>query len=307
MADKIKNLIHGRETYIADFGPGFVMKRPLPTFGVDAREKWLEKQYRTKAVIDEIWAVGNPRYNIPRMHFIKDDEYQLLEERAPGFPLTAELYRGLSRREKYEITDGIAAFLVDMNELRPIKETEIHKIADDIKFKRLDNFVENKMSSWFTKNEVRQMARLRDEIGKFEYETRLAWSHCDLNSGNVLYDPETRKLSFIDFAEANYQFIYRDIFAPLQIELGIFKHVYATYCQLHNGALYPMPSTKNESLHEIMKYRILTVVLKRFIKASDDLRANPQNQKSINNNADKVAFMREQIAAFQAIERAFSR
>lgn len=34
---KLKNLIHGRETYIADFGPGFVMKRPLPTFEDDAR------------------------------------------------------------------------------------------------------------------------------------------------------------------------------------------------------------------------------------------------------------------------------
>ena len=151
------------------------------------------------------------------------------------------------------------------------------------------------------------MARLRDEIGDFEYETRLAWSHCDLNSGNVLYDPETRKLSFIDFAEANYQFIYRDIFAPLQIELGIFKRVYETYCQLHNSALYSMPGIKNDNLREIMKYRILAVVLKRFIKASDDLRANPQNQKSINNNSDKIAFMREQIAAFQAIERMFSR
>ena len=32
MSNDLKNLIHGRETYIADFGPDFVMKRPLPKF-----------------------------------------------------------------------------------------------------------------------------------------------------------------------------------------------------------------------------------------------------------------------------------
>ena len=41
MTDTLKNLIHGRETYIADFGADFVMKRPLPTLGEDARQKWL--------------------------------------------------------------------------------------------------------------------------------------------------------------------------------------------------------------------------------------------------------------------------
>ena len=120
MADKLKNLIHGRETYIADFGEDFVMKRPLPTLGEEARQKWLEKQHRTKAAIDEIYNVGNPRYNIPRMRFIKDDEFQLLEERAHGEHLTHELFATLSRRQRYEIIDGIAAFLVDMNELNQI-------------------------------------------------------------------------------------------------------------------------------------------------------------------------------------------
>ena len=54
MTDILKNLIHGRETYIADFGADFVMKRPLPTLGEDARQKWLMKQHRTKEIIDDI-------------------------------------------------------------------------------------------------------------------------------------------------------------------------------------------------------------------------------------------------------------
>ena len=108
MADKLKDLIHGRETYIADFGVDFVMKRPLPTLGDVARQKWLAKQHHTKEIIDEIYNVGNPRYNIPRMRFIKDDEFQLLEERAHGQPLTHELFATVSRRQRYEIIDGIA-------------------------------------------------------------------------------------------------------------------------------------------------------------------------------------------------------
>lgn len=304
---KLNNLIHGRETYIADFGPGFVMKRPLPTFGDEARAEWLQKQHKTKAVIDAIYNIGNPRYNIPRMHFIKNDEFQLLEERAPGKPLTAELYKTLSRRQRYEIIDGLAAFLVDMNESKPIQQIELHQIKQDLKFERLNKFVANKMQHWFNNEEISYMTQLCSKIATFEYETRLAWSHCDLNSGNVLYDPETSTLSFIDFAEANYNFIYRDIFSPLPIELDIYKPVYETYCKLHNDKLYSMPSIKNDNLREIMKYRIIVTLLKRVIKASDDLRTNPRNEKSINNNLNKIKFIREQVATIQNIEKQFSK
>ena len=80
MNKNIHDLIHGRESYIVYFGDTLIMKRPLPTLSDLACNNWLEKQHRTKNIIDEIRAVGNPRYNIPRMIHIKDDEYQLLEE-----------------------------------------------------------------------------------------------------------------------------------------------------------------------------------------------------------------------------------
>ncbi|MBS7386374.1 MAG: hypothetical protein KIG73_01535, partial [Alphaproteobacteria bacterium] len=141
------------------------MKRPLPTLSADARDAWLAKQHKTKDAIDEIYAVGNPRYNIPRMIYIKDDEYQLLEECAPGQHLTADLFKTLSRRQQYEIIDGVAAFLVDMNELKPIQEIQRHKIANELKFNRLDKFIENKMHNWFKDDEIKYMAGIRDNIG----------------------------------------------------------------------------------------------------------------------------------------------
>lgn len=309
MADNnIKNLKnHGRETYAVYYGDEFVLKRPLPTFNDSSKQAWLNKQHKTKQIIDDIRAIKNPLYNVPAMKYINDDEFQILEERAPGTPLTPDLYNNLSKRQQFEIINSIASFLVDMNELKPIGKIQTHQIRYELKFSRLDNFIENKMSTWFTQAEVTQMAKLRDIIGTFEYETRLAWSHADINSGNVLYDPKTSRISFIDFAETDYKFIYRDIFAPLQIELDIYKRVYETYCTLHNKNLYTMPGIKNENLREIMKYRIMVVWLRRFIKAADDLRKNPINQKSADNNMEKIFFMRRMMQNFINLENQFSK
>ncbi|MCQ2581632.1 MAG: aminoglycoside phosphotransferase family protein [Alphaproteobacteria bacterium] len=300
---KIRNLNHGRETYAVYYGDGYVLKRPLPNMGDEAKNAWLAKQHKTQEAINLIRDVQNPTYNVPKMVFINDDEFQILEERALGFPLTRDLYRCLSRRQQYEIINSIGAFLVDMNELKPVGDTISHKIAEELKFNRLNRFIDTKMPKFFNKNEVRQMDKLADKIGTFEYQTFPAWCHCDLNPGNVLYDPNTSKLSFIDFAEANYRFVYRDIFASLQVELDICKQVYEVYTKLHNKQTYSMPSIKNDKLREIMMYRIMVIWLKRFIKAADDLRIHPKDEKSINNNECKVTFMREQLINFQNLQR----
>jgi len=299
----IEGLPHGRESYVSYYGE-YVLKRPLPTLGGPARLKWLDKQHRTKEAIDSIRAVGNPIYNVPDMVYINDAEYQILERRAAGVPLTAQVFNGLTRRQKTEIINSLASFLVDMNESRPVKEWTRHRIADELKFSRLDNFVANKMAHWFDPGEVRFMENIRNQIGEFEYTTRPVWSHCDLNPGNVLYDAKTSRLSFIDFAEANYRFIYRDIFSILAMELGIGPRLYQEYYEIHNTDLYDIPSPETENMHKIMKYRLMTVLLRRFIKASDDLRLNPANEKSVKNNRQKVMFMRDLMRQLHELDSA---
>lgn len=294
---------HGRETYIADFGESLVMKRPLPEFTQVQKDKWLAKQHRTKEIIDDIKAVNNPVYNIPRMLHIKDDEYQLLEERAHGEPLTANMYQNLTGRQRYEIVTSLAHFLVDMNESKPVSEEVSHKISDEIKMQRLQKIIENKMPKWFDVGAVKYMVDLIEDVQSFEYVTWKAWSHCDLNSGNVLYDAVNSKLYVIDFAEANYNFIFRDIFSPLAVDLEICKPIYEEYFKLHDKDKYKIYGPRNPELQNIMRYRIITVLLKRFTKAGDDLRMNPQSEKTVQNNEEKIQFMNKLIARIQYIEK----
>ncbi len=291
---------HGRETFVAYFGDLYVMKRPLPGRDKDA---WLAKQHKTKQFIDEISAVNNPVYKIPRMVYIKDEEYQLLEERASGEPLTPALYQSLSQPQKTKIVNGMASFLVDMNELKPVREEVYHNISSELKMEKLRNIVENKMPKWFTVEEIKYMSELTEDISGFEYVTREAWSHSDLNCGNILYDKEKSQLSFIDFAEASYNFIYRDIFSPFNVDLRICRVVYDLYTRLHDKTKYKMPGLRNPDLQRIMRYRVMTVLLKRFIKAGDDLRLNPQSEKTHQNNYEKVMFMKSMMENLQYTER----
>ncbi len=305
--ENLINADHGRETKVTYYDE-YILKQPLDNMGEEARKKWLDKQHRTKSVIDEIAAVGNPAYYIPKMIAVNDGDFKALEERAFGYHLTYDLYSKLSERQKFEIINSISSFLVDMNELRPVGSLQKHKIIKELKFNRLDSFVNDKISRWpFSESEKSFVSRIRDEVASFEYMTRLAWSHSDLNSGNVLYDPVKSRIAFIDFAEADYRFIYRDIFAPIQIELDLYEDVYKLYNKLHNHGLYYMPCFEDRELKNIMKYRIIVALLKRFIKAADDLRINAVSEKTKINNQNKIEYMKLQIQKMRYIESVYGK
>ncbi len=48
-------------------------------------------------------------------------------------------------------------------------------------------------------------------------------------------------------------------------------------------------------------------LLKRFIKAGDDLRINFQTEKTLKNNADKIAYMRYIIEQLKYTDKQLSR
>lgn len=305
--DDLVNAVHGRETKITYY-EDYILKQPLNALTDEAKDAWLAKQKKTKQIIDDVVALRNPAYYVPRMLAINDEDHRVLEERALGYNLTQQLFARLSPRQKFELVNSFASFLVDMNESKPVKPLEKYKICSELKFSRLDSFVNSKIQNWpFTNNEKYNIARIRDEVAEFEYDTRKAWSHGDLNSGNILYNPDTNQLAFIDFAESGYKYIYRDVFSPVSIELDLYEDIYAFYRKLHNSALYDMPSPKDDNLKRIMKYRILVALLKRFIKASDDLRLNSGSEKAKLNNQNKVEFMKLQMQKMDYIESLYGK
>ena len=68
-----------------------------------------------------------------------------------------------------------------------------------------------------------------------------------------------------------------------------------------------MPSPENDSIRNIMKYRLIFVLLRRIIKAADDMHVNTKSDKGRENNANKASFIREQLAAIKNIERQSAR
>ena len=64
-----------------------------------------------------------------------------------------------------------------------------------------------------------------------------------------------------------------------------------------------MPGLRNPELQRIMRYRVMTVLLKRFIKAGDDLRMNSNSVTAKENNINKVFYMRDIIGTLQYVEK----
>lgn len=297
----------GHESFVVDYGNGFVMKRPLTAFSLDKKMKWLVKQHYTQQVIIDIKKVHRPFYNIPEMVHIKDEEFQLLEERAPGEPLTGLFFRSLSKRQQVEIRDSIVAFIMDMQSVHLVSSAEPYKIAEELKMAKLGNIVNCKMPKYFSKDSIDYMKYLCDYINSVEYVAPKVWSHGDLSSGNVLYDADTSTLSFIDFADAKYHVVDHDIVSPLAVDLGIYNGVYSKYIKSHEKESYDLYGIKPAEVRQITKNRLFVILLKRFIKAGDDLHINSKNEAGNINNVNKVIFMNKIIENLRRYDNKYSK
>lgn len=297
----------GHESFVVDYGDGFVMKRPLPVFSSSKKSEWLVKQHFTQEVISDIKNVHNVAYNVPEMVHIKDDEFQLLEERAPGKPLTGAFYRSLSKRQQIEIKNSIVSFIMDMQSVNPVLPAKPYNIAEELKITKLGNIIEYKMPKYFSQESTGYMDNLCNYMSSVTYVAPKVWSHGDLSSGNVLYDAQTSTLSFIDFADAKYHIVDHDIISPLTFDLGIYGGVYSTYVKLHDKKSYDLYGIKSADMRQITKNRLFVILLKRFIKAGDDLHLNAQSDSGEENNAKKVIFMKKIIESLQKYDKKFSK
>lgn len=260
--ESIKKLIHGKESYVVWYDD-YVVKRPLPSFGEPKKMEWLARQERAKKKIDEIVSTKKPGvYNIPRIVGINRDEFAVIEERAFGGHLCCNLYRGLNRSQKYKIIYGIATFISDMNNLRQPKQLHMEKLSPD----KVDeaNKILYQTETFIPVVDFKYILRMQEELKSVEYDTVAFWSHGDLNQGNVMFDVTNDKLSFIDFADARYEDIYRGIASPVTVWLDIITKVYRAYKELSNNV--PKSFGINDyDVDKFTKYRALSLMMKNII------------------------------------------
>ncbi|MCL2629470.1 MAG: phosphotransferase [Alphaproteobacteria bacterium] len=294
---------HGRETWVEYYGQGFVVKRPLTDFGEEKRIKWLQKQHLTRKHIEEIlWYKGlnySVSYDVPEMKHVNDEEVAVLEERAPGERLTKQFYDSLSARRQTKIQNGIAEFLSDMAQLRPVKESR-QKLSERFNFAQLDKFLSTRGGLWLDQEDIKFTKKVAEQVSKFEYDTTLVWAHRDLNPGNILYDLDTWKLSFIDFAEANYDCVYHDIFySALNNELGISAKIFNKFLKLYgkkqpNLAIDPVQTAKIAYMNGALR------VLRRLNYIGKRARPNPANEKSQKNQNLMKSWAKEEVEKLKA-------
>lgn len=195
-----------RETlvYSAD---GLVIKRPgpqAPDIGT-----WLMKQRHAQLVAQDLRAANNTTYFVPKMLEISKDGKFAVEERVSGHPLKSSYFVTLSPEDHDIIYRGFANFVNDINQMRPIFTQSdffdgevdedrkhnmslaiiIHKLKLQIKAEDLQ--IVTDAQHWFE-----QAAKT---------DASVVFSHGDMNENNIFYDPKTKTLSIIDFADAKYE------------------------------------------------------------------------------------------------------
>ena len=195
------------------------------------RSVWLEKQIATAQISNELRAKHNPHYYVPKT-FISNGHVR--EQYVDG--INADEYKG----DKSDFIPVIAHFINDMSELRPVQfrrnksvpGTMINDVADlDEKLDRVCKFNVVREQNLQLVREVYEFLRDLPENNMFVF------GHNDLHPGNVFVDPETGRVTIIDFELSGYQ--------PMS---------YMLYAGMRSGALLwdyvnKLPRTTNSGLN----------------------------------------------------------
>lgn len=200
-----------RETLVVA-ADGLVFKRPVIAPGALPAMGWIEKQKLAQTVQEELQPFSGRTYFIPRMLEISEKELFAVEERVPGHPLTSAYFDTLSPADQEIIYHGIANFLNDMHQMRPIltqRDTfDVPEHPGDVTFARILKHMKPHLSS----KEFDTLKKAKEWFDNASANSAsVVFCQGDMNEHNIFYDPQTKRLSIIDFADARYENI-RDMF-----------------------------------------------------------------------------------------------
>jgi len=222
-----------RESIVYIEDDNFIIKAPVyhDRFG-----EWFKKQVDAKNIIDKLHKIKSPHYNIPHISLIKYRgklDYVMRESRIHGEHLTPEFIETLSAEDTEAISHGLAHFCNDMNQLYPVKWEKDWDTASELMRERFDRIVKL-LSKHFPEKDLDIILDARNFIKSpdgADAQQCYVFSHTDFNSGNLLYNRDTKTLSIIDFAESKYENI-NDMFEKIGSYFGGTPNIMEIYKSL---------------------------------------------------------------------------
>lgn len=185
---------------------GLVIKRPIVKSDNVPTDTWLQKQHHARAVQESLQATSGVTYFVPRMLEISDSQHFAIEQRVPGRPLTSSYVETLSDVDLDIIYRGIANFLNDINQSRPVlnqRDTfDVPEHPGDLAFDRILKHIKPMISSK-EYDTIKKSKQWFDEAALTD--ASVVFCQGDMNEHNIFYDEDRMILSIIDFADARYE------------------------------------------------------------------------------------------------------
>ena len=219
-----------RETLVVA-ADGLVFKRPVIKANSFSGKVWLEKQHIAQKVQDSLQKNSGKYYFVPRMLEISEQELFAVEQRVLGKPVTEKYFATLSEEDKNIIYLGLAHFLNDINQSKPVlTQRDVFDIPEhkgDLPFAR----ILKKLEKHLTKKEINILKMAQQWFDAHSpTDASVVFCQGDMNEHNIFYDPQTKTLSFIDFADARYEnardMFHRDIARLLWVDIDRLVKLY---------------------------------------------------------------------------------
>lgn len=165
-------------------------------------QKWIKRTKYAKTVSDALRARGNRAYNVPRTFSLFN---RFRDQWVPGVPLRKLYGTDYLVQNETIILNAMAEMINDMSELYPTYVADQPMpIPQWFKNRRVlkDTLIE--ASDVIPTTDAKTIQDVYDTLMNLPENRQMIFHHCDMHPDNILVDPKTNTVSFIDFERAGY-------------------------------------------------------------------------------------------------------
>ncbi|MBD5388905.1 aminoglycoside phosphotransferase family protein [bacterium] len=261
----------------------------------DHPDRWWANQERAHDISDQVRAIGNPAYDVPKT-FVAHGKVR--EEFAPGTVLR-EIDPAIMEQHRPELIRAVGNLINDMSEMHPtqLRNPDSHLFpmwgngSVDVSrhlTKKLDGVVSDA--------DIQTIVAAHAFLDNLPEAQEMVFSHNDLHPGNIIMDPETGRVSIIDFELAGYR--------P---KLAIMYHPTLSLGDLWNYVNH-LPRTTNPDLtwnfdkNKAEVFRLLATIARDVMRFSPITTSATDTKKFADATARHCQSLRFYIGAIRAQE-----